>query len=76
LFNFNVRHISKIKYTAINGFSRRLRTKSDNNDEENEVNINDFIDIKLASINVRPIKARITFKLNDSYSLRSQMIAE
>jgi hypothetical protein len=76
LFNFDVRHIPDIKYTAADGLSRRPRTKSDDNDEKNEVNIDDFIDAELAFISVRPIKARVIFELNNSYSLRSQMIAE
>jgi hypothetical protein len=42
----------------------------------NEVDINDFINAKLVFISIRPIKARVTPKLNDSYSLRSQIIAE
>jgi hypothetical protein len=70
LFDFDVRYISGIKYIAINGFFRRPRTKSDDNDEENEVDIDDFIDTELVFINVRPIKARIAFELNDSYFLR------
>jgi hypothetical protein len=70
LFNFDVRHIPGTKYTAVDGLSRRPRTKSDDNDEENEVDIDDFIDAELAFINIRPIKARVTFELNDSYSLR------
>jgi hypothetical protein len=61
---------------AINGLFRRLKIQSDNDNEKNEINIDDFIDIELAFINIRPIKARITFKLNNSYSLRSQMITE
>ena len=60
----------------MDGFSRRPRTQSDDDDEENKVDIDDFIDAELASINIRSIKARITSKLNDSYSLRSQMITE
>jgi hypothetical protein len=76
LFNFNVRHIPETKHTAANGLSRRFRTKSDNDNEKNKVNINDFIDAELAFINVRFIKARVIPELNDSYFLRSQMIAE
>jgi hypothetical protein len=76
LFNFNVRHILKIKHIIVNGLSRRPKTKSNNNNEKNKIDIDDFIDIKLAFINIRPIKARIIFKLNDNYSLRSQMIAK
>jgi hypothetical protein len=59
-----------------NGLSRRPRIKSDNNNEENKVDIDDFIDIELAFISIRPIKARVIFKLNDSYFLRLQMIAK
>jgi hypothetical protein len=59
-----------------NELSRRPRTKSDNNDEKNEIDIDDFIDIELAFINIYLIKARIIFELNDSYFLRSQMIAK
>jgi hypothetical protein len=76
LFNFDIRHIPEIKHTAVNGLSRRPRTKSDNNNEKNKVNIDDFIDAELVFINVRPIKARVIFELNDSYSLRSQIITE
>jgi hypothetical protein len=71
LFNFDVRYIPGIKHTAVNGLSRRPRTKSDNNNEKNEVDIDDFIDTELAFINVRLIKARVISELNDSYSLRS-----
>jgi hypothetical protein len=76
LFNFNVRHILGIKHTATNGFFRRPKTQSDNNNEKNEIDIDDFIDIKLASINIRLIKARVIFELNDNYFLRSQIITE
>jgi hypothetical protein len=76
LFDFDIRHISGTKHTAVNGFSCRPRIKSDDDDEENEVNIDDFIDAELTFISVRPIKARVISELNDSYSLRSQMIAE
>jgi hypothetical protein len=71
LFDFDIRHILEIKHTAANGFSRRFRTKSDNDDEENKINIDNFIDAELVFISVRPIKARVIFELNDSYSLRS-----
>jgi hypothetical protein len=70
LFNFNIRYIPGIKHIIANGLSRRPRTQSDNNNEENEIDIDNFIDTKLAFINIRPIKARITFKLNNSYFLR------
>jgi hypothetical protein len=76
LFDFDVRHILRIKHTAVDGLSRRLRTKSDDNNEENKVNIDDFIDAKLASISIRSIKTRVIPELNDSYFLRSQMIVE
>jgi hypothetical protein len=71
LFNFDVRHIPGTKHTTADGLSRRLRTKSDDNNEENKVDIDDFIDAKLAFISIRPIKARITSELNDNYFLRS-----
>jgi hypothetical protein len=67
---------SSLWHTAADGLSRRPRTKSDDDDEENEVDIDDFIDAELAFISVRSIKARVVLELNDSYSLRSQMIAE
>jgi hypothetical protein len=56
--------------------SRRSKTKSDDNNEENKVDIDDFIDIKFTFISIRPIKARITPELNNNYFLRSPMIAE
>jgi hypothetical protein len=59
-----------------NGLSRRPKTKSDNNNEKNKIDIDDFIDTELASISIRLIKARVTPELNDSYFLRLQMIAE
>jgi hypothetical protein len=70
LFNFNVRYILRIKHTVTDGFSRRPKTKSDDNDEKNKVNIDDFIDAELAFISIRFIKARVTSELNDSYFLR------
>jgi hypothetical protein len=71
LFDFDVRYILEIKHTVTNGFSRRPKTKSNDDDEENEIDIDDFIDIELAFISVRFIKARVIFELNDSYFLRS-----
>jgi hypothetical protein len=76
LFDFNIRHIPGTKHTAADGFSRRSRTQSDNDHKEYEVNIDDFIDAELSSISVCPISARRAPELDDTYSLRSQMIAE
>jgi hypothetical protein len=70
LFDFDVRYVPGIKYTAADGLSRRPKTQSDNNDKENEVNIDDFINVELAFISIRLIKTRIIPELNDSYFLR------
>ena len=43
LFDFEVRYIPDMKYTAIDNLSRRPRTKSDDINEEYIENINDFI---------------------------------
>ena len=45
LFDFEVRYIPGTKYIIIDGFSRRLRIKSDGIDEEYAEDINDFITI-------------------------------
>jgi hypothetical protein len=53
----NVRHIPGTKHTAADGLSRRLRTESDDVDEEYEVNIDDFIDAEINAFRVMPIAA-------------------
>jgi hypothetical protein len=45
------------KHTAADGLSRRPRTKSDNIDKANEVDINDFINTELNAFRVAPITA-------------------
>ena len=70
MFDFNVRYIPGIKHTAADGFSRRLKTQSDNDDEEYEVDIDDFIDAEFFSISVYPIFARRGPEFDDIYFFR------
>jgi hypothetical protein len=70
LFDFDVRHIPGIKHIAADSFSRRPRTQSDNDDEEYEMDIDDFIDAEFFSISVCPISARRAPELDDTYSFR------
>jgi hypothetical protein len=71
LFDFDIRHIPGIKHTAADGLSRRPKTQSDNDDEEYEVNIDDFIDAELFSISIYPIFARRAPEFDDIYFFRS-----
>ena len=57
LFDFVVRHVPGNKHTAADGLSRRPRTESDDIDEENEVDIDDFIDAEINAFRVAPITA-------------------
>src|SRR5271156_2249386 len=55
LFDFEVRHVPGSKHTAADGLSRRPRTKSDDVDEEHEVDIDDFIDAELNAFSIAPV---------------------
>ena len=76
MFDFNIRYIPSIEHTAADSLSRRLKTQSDNNDEEYEVDIDDFINAKLSSISVYLISARRAPEFDDIYFFHSQIIAE
>jgi hypothetical protein len=67
LFDFDIRHIPGTKHTVADGFSRRPRTQSDNDDEEYEVDIDDFINAELFTISVYPISARRALEFDDTY---------
>jgi hypothetical protein len=59
------------KHTADDGLSRRPQTKSDDIDEEHEVDIDDFINAKLNAFSVAPIavkEAESKDLLEDRYS--------
>jgi hypothetical protein len=55
LFDFEVRHISGIKYIAINGLSRRPRTASDDINKIYEEDIDDFIAVELNILSILPV---------------------
>ncbi len=74
LFDFEVKHVPGTKHTAADGLSRRPRTASDTLDEENEVDIDDFIDAELYCARVSPV--RTEGYLEEGYSLDSRLIAE
>ena len=57
LFDFVVRHVPKNKHTAADGLSRRPRTESDDIDEENKVDIDDFIDAEINAFRIAPVVA-------------------
>ena len=57
LFDFEVRYVPGNKHTATDRLSRRPRTKSDDIDEEHEVDIDDFIDAELNAFSVAPVAA-------------------
>lgn len=59
LFDFEVKHVPGKKHTAADGLSRRSRTESDRIDEENEVDIDEFIQVELNSLKISPIAARV-----------------
>ncbi len=55
LFDFKVKHVPRTKHTAVDGLSRRPQTVSDTLDEENKVDINNFINTELYCAYVSPI---------------------
>ncbi len=61
------------KHTAVDKLSWRPRTESDNIDEQNEVNINDFINAEINAFQVMLVKAEDLLK--DGYSKDSWQIA-
>ena len=75
LFDFEVRHVPGNKHTAADGLSRRPRTKSDDVDEEHEVDIDDFIDAELNAFSVAPVAFEAEDLLADGYSEDSWRIA-
>jgi hypothetical protein len=52
LFNFEIRHVSGIKYIAVNSLSRRPRTASDNIDKIYEKDIDNFITAELNTLSI------------------------
>jgi hypothetical protein len=75
LFDFTVRHVPGTKHTAADGLSRRPRTKSDNIDEANEVDINDFINAELNAFSIALAIVKDPDLLTDRYSEDSWQIA-
>jgi hypothetical protein len=55
LFDFEVKHVPRTKYTATDGLSHRLQTALDTLDEENKVDINNFINAELYCACVSPV---------------------
>jgi hypothetical protein len=55
MFDFDVRHIPGRKHTVADGLSRCPRTESDDIDEQNEEDIEDFLDTELAILSIAPI---------------------
>jgi hypothetical protein len=55
LFDFEIRYVPGTKHTAADGLSRRPRSKSDDEDEKHEMDINDYIDAELNCVRVFPI---------------------
>ena len=56
LFDFEVRHVKGAKHTAADGLSRRPRTESDDIDEQDEVDVDDFIAAELDCMQISLIK--------------------
>ncbi len=55
LFDFKVKHVPGTRHTTTNRLSYRLQTVSDTLDEENEVDINNFINAELYCAYVSPV---------------------
>ena len=51
-FNFDVRHVSDKKHEAVDKFSRRFRTASNDIDEINEIDIDDFINVEINCVRI------------------------
>jgi len=75
LFDFTVRHVPGTKHTAADGLSRRPRVEGE---DENEEDIEDFIDAQLNCVRVGPIQAEDTLVsyLEPEYSPQHQLVAE
>ena len=52
LFDFEVRHVPGNKHIVVDRLSWKPRTKSDDIDKANEVDINNFINVKLNAFSV------------------------
>ena len=46
-FDFNVQHVSNKNHEAVDKFSRRFQTVSNNTDKTNEIDIGDFINVEI-----------------------------
>jgi hypothetical protein len=55
LFDFKVKHVPGTKHTTADGLSYRPQIVLDTLDEENKVNINDFINAELYCAYVSPV---------------------
>ena len=58
LFDFDVRHVTERKHTAVNALFKCLYTVSDNVDEEFKKNIDDFLKVKLNVMKIAFIQVR------------------
>jgi Integrase zinc binding domain len=83
LFDFEVQHVPRHKYTAADGLSRRPRTASDDIDDSFETDVEDFIDAELGALSITPIRSEEepnednkVSVLEEGYSEDSQRIAE
>lgn len=65
LFDFEVRHVPGHRHTAADGLSRRPRGESDEVDEEQEVDIDDFVEVELSALRIAPVSIE---ELSDSRS--------
>jgi hypothetical protein len=52
LFDFEIRHISGIKHTAVNGLLKKPKLKSDDEDEKLETDIDNYINAEFNSIRI------------------------
>jgi len=59
LFDFNVQHVPRRKYTVADGLSRRPRTALDDVDEAAEIDIDDFINAELNCVRVMPARLEV-----------------
>ena len=67
LFDFEVRHVAGRKHTAADGLSRRPATASELTAQENEIDVDDFIEIQLNALRIAPISVRTARVLAEEY---------
>ena len=77
LFDFDVRHVSNKKHEAVDEFSRRFRTVSNDIDEINEVDIDDFIDVEMNCVRIASVRITTANEkvFLSKYSNKSKRIA-